>query len=205
MWYSTMPVFKDLEDLRQFVSGCRLCGLREQANTVVFGEGAAHSRIVFCGEGPGADEDRLGRPFVGRAGKLLDQMLQAMGFDRRENAYIVNVVKCRPPDNRTPTVDERTTCYPHLEAQLALIQPRILVLLGASAAKTLVGEQAQVSKLRGEWQRLEGGLWAMTTYHPAALLRNPAWKTAAWEDLKKVIDKYRELVDPEHQAPAYPR
>ncbi len=200
-----MPRFNDLEHLRQFVSGCRLCVLREQAGTVVFGEGVANSRIVFCGEGPGADEDRLGRPFVGRAGKLLDQMLEAMGFDRRQNAYILNVVKCRPPDNRTPTVDERMTCYPHLQAQLALIRPQILVLLGASAVKTFVGEQAQVGKLRGVWQLLDGGVWAMPTYHPAALLRNPAWKAAAWEDLKQVIDKYRELVDPEHDAPAHPR
>lgn len=199
-----MPTFKNLSDLEQFVASCQLCGLRQQATQVVFGEGAPASAIVFCGEGPGADEDRLGRPFVGKAGQLLDQMLEATGFSRSKNAYILNVVKCRPPLNRTPSEDERATCRPHLEAQLALIQPKIIVFLGSSAAKTFLGEEARITRLRGTWQRLPSGIWAMATYHPAALLRNPVWKVDAWKDLKKVIDKYRELVDPDHLAPAYP-
>ncbi len=199
-----MPAFENLADLQQFVELCQACGLRQQAERVVFGEGVARSRIVFCGEGPGADEDRLGRPFVGRAGQLLDQMMEAMGFSRAVNAYILNVVKCRPPNNRTPTMEERDTCRPHLEAQLGLIRPVIIVLLGSSAIKTFLGEDARVSRCRGRWQCLPSGIWAMPTYHPAALLRNPGWKVEAWDDLKKVIDQYRALVDPSHVAPAHP-
>ncbi len=199
-----MPTFENLGDLRRFVTVCRSCELRLGASQVVFGEGVETSRIVFCGEGPGADEDQQGRPFVGRAGTLLDQMMEAMGFSRSTNAYILNVVKCRPPHNRAPTWDERETCRPHLEAQLGLIRPTILVLLGASAIKTFLGESLTVSQVHGQWHELASGAWAMPTYHPSALLRNPTWKPEAWQDLKKVIDKYRWLVDPHHEAPAYP-
>lgn len=199
-----MPRFETLAALEAFVARCEACPLRAQAHGVVFGEGVPSARIVFCGEGPGADEDRLLRPFVGRAGQLLDQMLEASGFDRRRNAYILNVVKCRPPDNRTPTLDERTACLPHLEAQLALIDPVIIVLLGATALKTLIAEDAKITGVRGQWFR-RGGRWCLATFHPAALLRNPSWKVEAWTDLKRVIDKYRELVDPAHEAPGYPR
>jgi DNA polymerase len=132
-------------------------------------------------------------------------MMNAMGFSRETNAYILNIVKCRPPSNRTPTPEESATCRIHLEAQLALIQPRIMVLLGATALKAFVGESARVTQLRGVWQYLgTRELWIMPTYHPAALLRNPHWKVDAWQDLKQVIDKYRALIDPMHDAPAHP-
>lgn len=196
-----MPTFGNLVELSQFVSSCRNCDLRREATQVVFGEGVPSSSIVFCGEGPGADEDRLGRPFVGRAGQLLDQMMAAMGFSRTENAYILNVVKCRPPLNRTPTLAEREVCRPHLLAQLGLIQPKIIVLLGGSAIKTFLGEEARVSKVRGIWHRPFPNVWAMPTFHPAALLRNPQWKVGAWQDLMQVIIKYREIVDAGHVAP----
>lgn len=192
-----------LDELSEVVRACRNCGLRQQARGVVFGEGAPTARIVFCGEGPGAEEDRLLRPFVGAAGKLLDQMLRAMGFDRFRNAYILNVVKCRPPGNRAPTEEERERCRPNLEAQLALIRPAIVVLLGATAIQAFIDPGARVSRVRGQWV-VRDGRWLMPTYHPAALLRNPGWKREAWEDLKKVIDKYRELVDPAHDTPYYP-
>lgn len=199
-----MPRFDTLDALESFVTGCRACGLRPGAHGVVFGEGVPDARIVFCGEGPGADEDRLLRPFVGRAGKLLDQMLEAMGLDRTVNAYILNVVKCRPPGNRTPAPEERAACLPHLEAQLDLIDPVIIVLLGATALKTLIAEDARITRVRGQWFQRRGR-WCLPTYHPAALLRNPGWKVEAWADLKRVVDKYRELVDPAHDAPGYPR
>lgn len=196
-----MPIFKSLAELNTFVSGCNLCALRSGANQVVFGEGAEDSRIVFCGEGPGADEDRLGRPFVGRAGRLLDQIMAAMGFNRQTNAYILNIVKCRPPDNRAPTPEESLLCQPHLLAQLGLLSPAIMVLMGATAIQAFLGPGTRVSDVRGQWQTLPSGILAMPTYHPAALLRNPAWKVTAWDDLKKVIVQYRTAVDPDHGAP----
>lgn len=158
---------------------------------------------MFIGEGPGAEEDRLGRPFVGAAGKLLDQMLAAMGFGRDRNVYIANVVKCRPPGNRAPSEDERAACRPHLDAQMRIINPAIVVLLGATAVQTLADPEAKVTKIRGQWI-VRNGTWMMPTFHPAALLRNPSWKRDSWEDLKRVIEKYRELVDPTHFSPYYP-
>lgn len=195
--------YSTLDALRPAVLGCRRCRLRDGARGVVFGEGSPTARIVFCGEGPGAEEDRQLRPFVGPAGQLLDRMMAAMGFDRTRNAYILNVVKCRPPGNRQPTADERAECLPHLHAQLAILRPAVMVLLGSTAVQALVADTARISRVRGHWQRI-GDIWAMPTYHPAALLRNPGWKRDAWDDLKKVIDKYREIVDPDHLAPAYP-
>ncbi|MBX5467745.1 MAG: uracil-DNA glycosylase [Firmicutes bacterium] len=182
---------------------CRRCELRAGAHGVVFGEGSPAARVVFCGEGPGAEEDRLLRPFVGAAGRLLDQMLAAMGFERFRDVYILNVVKCRPPQNRIPTEEEREQCRPNLLAQLRIINPVIIVLLGATAVQTLIDPAARITRVRGQWFERDGR-WLMPTYHPAALLRNPAWKREAWEDLKRVLDKYRELVDPGHDTPYYP-
>ncbi|MHB1611725.1 MAG: uracil-DNA glycosylase [Sulfobacillus sp.] len=192
-----------LEALEMQVSQCRRCDLRDQAHGVVFGEGALDSHIVFCGEGPGAEEDRLLRPFVGAAGHLLDKMLDAMGFSRGKNAYILNVVKCRPPGNRVPLPQELAACRPHLAAQLSILSPRIMVLLGSTAIQSFLGPQARVTRVHGQWTEHQG-IWLMPTYHPAALLRNPSWKVDAWSDLKKAIDKYRELVDPEHFSTHYP-
>ncbi|HEY8346427.1 MAG TPA: uracil-DNA glycosylase [Symbiobacteriaceae bacterium] len=192
----------DLEELRKVVLQCRNCGLRAQCNGVVFGEGNPHAKLVLCGEGPGAEEDRLQRPFVGAAGQLLDRILAACGFERFTHTYILNVVKCRPPGNRIPTPEERQACLPNLRAQLRIIQPKIVVLLGATAVQTLLDPNARITKVRGQWQ-VRDGVWYMPTYHPAALLRNPAWKKDAWHDFKLVIDKYRELIDPTHESPFY--
>ena len=189
-----------LTDLREAVKECQRCNLRKGCRGVVFGEGNPGAKIVFCGEGPGADEDRLGRPFVGRAGQLLDKMLAACGFSRFEHVYILNTVKCRPPGNRTPSPEERAACRPNLDAQLALIRPKIMVLLGACALQEFAGQQARITRDRGKWLE-RGGIHIMPTYHPAALLRNPALKRDAWEDLKKVVAKYRSLVEPGHYSP----
>ncbi|MDA8193148.1 MAG: uracil-DNA glycosylase [Thermaerobacter sp.] len=195
--------YTNLDELRPAVEQCHQCRLRDTAHGVVFGEGNPAARIVFIGEGPGAEEDRLLRPFVGRAGRLLDQMLAAMGLDRERNAYILNIVKCRPPGNRTPAEDERSACLPNLDAQLRILAPAIVVLLGSTAVQTLVDPAARITKVRGQWVQ-QGARWMMPTYHPAALLRNPGWKRDAWDDLKRIIDKYRELVDPAHYSPHYP-
>ncbi|MCL5116742.1 MAG: uracil-DNA glycosylase [Firmicutes bacterium] len=193
-----------LIELESSVKSCHRCGLRDSAAHVVFGEGFSEARLVFIGEGPGAEEDRLGRPFVGAAGQLLDRMLAAMGMDREHHAYILNVVKCRPPGNRTPEPSETASCRPHLEGQLSILDPAIVVLLGATAVKSLINPGMRITRVRGQWIQKDGRWW-MPTYHPAALLRNPAWKRDAWSDLKQVIDKYRTLVDPSHDSPHYPR
>lgn len=193
----------DLTQLQQTVVECHRCGLRDGCHGVVFGEGNPQARIVLCGEGPGAEEDRLLRPFVGAAGQLLDKILTACGFDRFEHVYILNVVKCRPPGNRVPSEEERAACLPNLQAQLRLIQPQIIVPMGATAVQTLIDPQARITRLRGSWIQRDG-IWYMPTYHPAALLRNPAYKKDAWHDFKLVIDKYRELVDPGHYCPNHP-
>ncbi|GAB6877528.1 uracil-DNA glycosylase [Thermaerobacter litoralis] len=193
----------DMWTLEQVVKGCTACGLRAGCRGVVFGDGNPAARLMLIGEGPGADEDRLGRPFVGRAGQLLDRILAACGFDRQKHVYIANVVKCRPPGNRTPTPEERAACLPNLRAQMRLVRPAIVVLLGATALQALIDPTARITRARGQWIYRDG-VWYMPTYHPAALLRNPGLKRDCWHDFKKVIDKYRELVDPDHVAPHYP-
>lgn len=190
----------DWAELERLVKGCRRCGLRDGCSGVVFGDGSVGAKLVVCGEGPGVDEDRLGRPFVGRAGQLLDQILAAGGFDRTGNAYILNVVKCRPPGNRIPADEERQACLPNLQAQLRLLQPSIVLLLGATALQTLIDPNGRITRDRGRWVDRDG-VWYMPTYHPAALLRNPNLKRDTWEDMKQVVRKYRELVDPGHSCP----
>lgn len=180
--------------------GCRACALRAGCAGVVFGEGNPAARLMLIGEGPGADEDRLGRPFVGRAGQLLDRILAAAGFGRFTHCYIANVVKCRPPGNRVPEPAERAACWPNLRAQIRLLQPRIVVLLGATAVQAVIDPGATVGRLRGTWIEKEG-VWFMPTYHPAALLRDETKKRPVWEDMKKVVLKYRELVDASHACP----
>ena len=192
-----------LDMMRPAVLGCHACGLRAGASQVVFGEGCAGARLVLIGEGPGAEEDRQGRPFVGAAGQLLDKMLAAVGMSRFEHVYILNVVKCRPPGNRAPAEDEADACRRHLDGQLAIIDPPIVVLLGATALKSLIDPNARITRMRGQWIERDGRWW-MPTYHPAALLRNPEWKRPAWEDLKPVLDKYREVVNPLHESAYYP-
>ena len=191
-----------MAELREKVEGCSLCHLRQQCTQVVFGEGVLGKGLMVIGEGPGQEEDKLGRPFVGRAGKLLDQILESAGFSRKANAYVANIVKCRPPGNRTPTPEEREACLPHLLEQIRLAEPKIILLLGATAIQGLVDPKARIGAVRGQWLEWRG-MQIMPTYHPAALLRNPNWKPAVWEDMKRVIDMYRKLVDSEHYSAYY--
>ncbi len=172
---------KILEDL----GDCTRCKLHKGRHKLVFGDGKANAPLVFVGEGPGADEDMQGLPFVGRAGKLLTQMIEAMGLQRKD-VYICNVVKCRPPENRAPEPDEVETCSPYLLRQIDTINPKVIVCLGAVAAKTLLQTTRGISQYRGEWQAWRGRK-LMATYHPAYLLRNPPAKADVWKDLQKVM------------------
>jgi DNA polymerase len=167
------------------LAGCERCRLHSGRTNLVFGEGSTRSGLVFVGEGPGFDEDRQGRPFVGRAGKLLDKMIRAIGFEREE-VYICNVVKCRPPDNRTPLPDEIAACSPFLFQQIEALKPKIICALGACASQTLLGKALPISQTRGKIH-LWRGTPLICTFHPAYLLRNAAQKAAAWQDLKEVL------------------
>ena len=164
---------------------CTRCKLHKGRTNLVFGVGRSKADLVFVGEGPGHDEDMQGEPFVGRAGKLLTQMIEAMGL-RRENVYICNVVKCRPPDNRLPEKDEIASCSPFLLRQLAVIQPKVICTLGACSAQTLLQTTQGISRFRGEWFDFRGAR-LIATYHPAYLLRNPAAKGEVWKDLQKIM------------------
>lgn len=184
-----------LEDLNaKCVQQCRACILAGQRSTVVFGEGNADARLVFVGEGPGEEEDRTGRPFVGRAGELLTKMIAAMGL-RREDVYIANMVKCRPPGNRTPEPAEVAACMPFLLRQLQIIAPKVIVTLGNPATQNLLKTTIGITKLRGQWQKLpnlaEGleGIPVMPTFHPAYVLRNynETTRSLVWSDLQKVM------------------
>jgi DNA polymerase len=164
---------------------CTRCKLHRGRTKLVFGDGNPKAELVFVGEGPGRDEDQQGLPFVGRAGKLLTQMIEAMGLQRKD-VYICNVVKCRPPENRTPEKDEVETCSPFLLRQLDAIAPKVIVCLGSIAAQTLLETNRGISHFRGEWMDFRGTK-LMATYHPAYLLRNPSAKGEVWKDLQKVM------------------
>ncbi|HTP67281.1 MAG TPA: uracil-DNA glycosylase [Dongiaceae bacterium] len=164
---------------------CDRCKLHKARHTIVFGDGSPNARLVFIGEGPGAEEDAQGLPFVGRAGKLLTQMIEAMGLQRKD-VYICNVVKCRPPENRTPEPDEVAACSPYLLRQVDAINPKVIVCLGATAAKALLNTTRGITSFRGEWLEWRGRK-LMATYHPAYLLRNPPAKAEVWKDLQKVM------------------
>lgn len=178
---------QDLPSMAKALANCQRCRLAKGRTQVVFGVGNPKARVVFVGEAPGAEEDRQGEPFVGRAGQLLNSMLRACGLSRSE-VYIANIVKCRPPGNRDPQDDEAAACLPFLKAQLALIKPEIVVLLGRVAARHLLGITAPISSYRGTWRHWEG-VDVLPTFHPAYLLRNPQAKREAWEDLKKLISR----------------
>jgi len=171
--------------VREDLGDCTRCKLHKGRNKLVFGDGNPKAELVFVGEGPGADEDMQGLPFVGRAGKLLTQMIEAMGLQRRD-VYICNVVKCRPPENRAPEPDEVSTCSPYLLRQIDTIQPKVIVCLGATAAKTILNTTRGISQFRGQWLEWRGRK-LMATYHPAYLLRNPPAKADVWKDLQKVM------------------
>jgi DNA polymerase len=172
----------DWAALRAAVTACTACGLCKQRKQAVFGVGNEAAPWLFVGEGPGADEDEQGEPFVGQAGKLLDSMLAAVGLKRGREAYIANVVKCRPPGNRTPTPEEAAACAPFLDRQIDLIAPKLIVALGKTAAIRLLQTEASLGSLRGQVHRYRGTP-LVVTYHPAYLLRNLPDKSKAWEDL----------------------
>lgn len=176
-----------LDAIAQRIAVCRQCRLCETRTNTVPGQGATNPEIMFIGEGPGADEDQQGLAFVGRAGQLLTKIINAMGFERDE-LWIGNIVKCRPPNNRVPSPDEMESCLPYLREQIALLKPKVIVCLGATAVKGLFDTQTGITKLRGQWMTFEG-IDTMPTFHPAYLLRNPPAKREVWEDMKTVLHK----------------
>jgi len=179
-----------LEDIRADLGECKRCRLHQGRRHIVFGEGDPRARIVIVGEGPGYEEDRQGRPFVGAAGKLLDRMIVAMGWQRPE-VYIANVIKCHPPGNRNPREDEMATCGPFLKRQIRAIRPTVILTLGGFASQYLLSSRSPISLLRGRVHQFEG-IPLIPTYHPAYLLRNPGQKGKAWQDLQllmKLVDK----------------
>lgn len=173
-----------IERIMQDLEGCQRCKLGKARTHIVVGDGNPAAELVFVGEGPGEQEDLQGRPFVGRAGQLLDKMIQAIGLDR-QSVYICNVVKCRPPENRNPEPDEIVACHPFLLRQVGVVRPKVIVALGKFAAQTLLQTEETISRLRGNFYDYQGAK-LIPTFHPAYLLRNPPAKKEAWEDLKKV-------------------
>lgn len=182
----------DWSGLREAVAGCHKCSLCETRTQTVFGVGSQTADWMIIGEAPGAEEDRRGEPFVGRAGKLLDEMLRAIGLDR-QTAFIANILKCRPPNNRDPSVDEAAACRAWLDRQIELVQPRIVLAVGRIAAQRLLDSDAPVGRMRGrEYFLNDGQLPVVVTYHPAYLLRSPSQKRKVWHDLclaRKLIDR----------------
>ena len=181
----------EMEALRARCQGCQKCRLGATRTKLVFGVGPVPSPVVFVGEGPGQQEDLLGEPFVGPAGKLLDDMLSIIDLSR-ENSYICNIVKCRPPQNRVPEPDERAACMDYLRQQVALVRPKVIVCLGSTPTRALLGDDMRITRDRGVWQ-LKKGVWFMPTYHPAALLRDADKKRPAWTDFQAIRDKLKEL------------
>ncbi len=175
-----------LAELEREVAACERCGLHRGRQHTVFGGGTGAAGVCFVGEGPGAEEDAQGIPFVGAAGQLLDRMIEGMGLVRDE-VYICNIVKCRPPDNRKPQPEEMAACRPFLEEQLELIDPEVMVALGATAVQGLFGTTAGITRLRGTWRLYRGKIAVMPTFHPAYLLRTPSAKRDVWNDLKEVL------------------
>lgn len=185
--------------LKEELLRCTKCELAKTRNHVIFGEGNLNGGIFIIGEAPGKDEDIMGRPFVGKSGQLLDKILAACGFTRSEHVFISNIVKCRPPDNRMPTPKEAAACMPWLLKQIELADPKILILLGATALKYMIGQERRITQERGKWIIWKERL-TMPVYHPAALLRDPSLKRDTWEDFKQIVLKYRELIKPEHYS-----
>ncbi|HEY6147352.1 MAG TPA: uracil-DNA glycosylase [Thermoanaerobaculia bacterium] len=178
--------FRDLAGLERFLRGCPRCKLSRTRTQIVFGQGNARARLMFIGEAPGREEDEQGQPFVGRAGQLLTKIIEAIGM-KREDVYIVNVLKCRPPNNRNPEADEIDACRPFLEEQIRLISPRAIVTLGTFAAQAVLETDEPIGRLRGRWRTMRG-VRVMPTFHPAFLLRSPERKKDVWEDMKLVRD-----------------
>ncbi len=182
---------QSIDELNSLICNCLKCPLGKGRNKFVFGTGDPQARVMVIGEGPGADEDAQGEPFVGRAGKLLTDILKAIKFERSE-VFIANIVKCRPPGNRTPASEEIDECFPYLEKQIELINPKLILLLGATAVFGLLKKKESLGSFRGK-VFYYGQAKVMVTYHPAALLRNPEWKRATWEDVQAFRKLYDEI------------
>lgn len=182
-------MYDNWEDLEKSVIDCRKCKLYQNRNKIVFGTGNKNAKLMFIGEGPGADEDNQGIPFVGKAGKLMNMAFDALGIDRNKDIYISNIVKCRPPSNRNPEDDEAGICINYLRNQVILIKPKIIVLLGSVALKNILGKDCNITKYRGKWIEKKEILY-MPTWHPAALLRDETKKVDFFRDLRKVKEKW---------------
>jgi len=180
----TLP--NDMDNLQKQALNCHLCQLSKHRTNVVFGEGNLQAKLMFVGEGPGASEDSLGRPFVGKSGELLTKMIENVLKLKREDVYIANIVKCRPPNNRTPHEEEAYTCLPYLQKQLEIINPKIVVSLGATAYRYLTSDTTPITKIRGTLHK-QNNYTLIPTYHPSYLLRNPSAKKEAFEDLKLIL------------------
>lgn len=180
-------MFKTWEELEESIKSCNKCKLCKTRQNIVFGTGNKQAKLMFIGEGPGADEDRLGEPFVGRAGNLMNLAFETLGIDRKE-VYIANVVKCRPPGNRNPEEDEAVACLDYLRNQVILVQPEIIVLLGSVALKNILGKEYGITASRGKWVEKKG-IKYMPTWHPAALLRDETKKIDFIKDLQKVVEE----------------
>lgn len=183
--------FASLEEHNAAICNCQLCPLGKTRNKFVYGVGNPNADVMFIGEGPGADEDAKGEPFVGRAGQLLDKILAAIQFSRQD-VYIANIVKCRPPQNRVPAAGEMEACFPYLKEQIRIIKPKLLCALGKTAATALLGESPSLGRMRGSWHNFLG-IPTIVTYHPAALLRDPAYKKGTWEDMQMLRARYEKL------------
>ena len=189
----------NLEELKQEVLTCSKCPLYKTRNNAVFGNGNPNARIMLIAEAPGFYEDKSGMVFQGKSGDLLDKILEASGFSRNEHIYISNIVKCHPPNNREPNDLEKKACLPYLYTQIEIINPKIIILLGATALKSLIDPNAKITQIRGQWIEWINRL-VMPTYHPSALLRNQNLKRPVWNDFKNVVAKYRELVNSKHYS-----
>ena len=176
-----------LKELEQLIRNCDLCKLSSKRKNIVFGEGPPDARLVFIGEAPGMEEDLTGKPFVGQAGKLFSNIVNAMGITRKD-VYICNIVKCHPPNNRDPEPDEIEKCLPILKAQISMIEPEIICTLGRISLQTLINKDLKITRDRGQWQNFMG-IPVMPTYHPAYLLRNPQAKKYTWEDMKEIMKR----------------
>lgn len=177
-------MYDNWDDLKKSIAECKKCRLCTNRTNIVLGEGNINAKIMFIGEGPGADEDKQGLPFVGKAGQLMNKAFQALGINREE-IYIANIVKCRPPSNRVPEEDEAQACLNYLRNQVVLIKPEIIVLLGSTALKNILGKEYGITAVRGKWME-KNGIKYMPTWHPAALLRDENKKIEFWQDLKEV-------------------
>ena len=184
-------MYETWEELENSIKDCKKCKLYNNRNHIVFGDGNKNAKLMFIGEGPGADEDKEGIPFVGRAGKLMNMAFEGLAIDRKES-YIANIVKCRPPQNRVPEEDETHECINYLKNQVKLIKPRIIVLLGSTALKNILGKEYSITSTRGNWIEKNGILY-MPTWHPAALLRDENKKIEFWKDLSKVKQKLNDI------------